>query len=73
MQDLLNLEDVIPSLPLAIECISAFKVKLKFYKIFVSTKTNFLFLVKRTKKFFLPEMSFLPDGPAQTPWARPPK
>ena len=38
MQDLLSLEDVIPSLPLAIECISAFKVKPKFYKIFVSTK-----------------------------------
>ena len=38
MQDLLILEDVIPSLPLTVECIGSYLIKNKNYKIFVSTK-----------------------------------
>lgn len=43
MQDLLTLEDVIPSLPLTIECIASFMLSTtKKYRIFVSTKEKHL-------------------------------
>jgi len=46
MQDLLILEDVIPSLPLTVECIGSYLIKNKNYKIFVSTKENHLLIYK---------------------------